>query len=1189
MAHNYCLHGLCAVLILILLVHCDSYRHCLQFVSGNTVFINNDSNCSLEYFLCQKGFLSHTYIRTLNLSSQHHHTISSGPYCLLENLTNITIQSDNSSQSVLVICSIPWRGFGFFNFSNLQLIGLTFHQCGGEIYLTDAARRYTNESRYYFGPHQKAVLLISYSNDTVLESVSIKGPYAGFGIVLINLVGLTKAKDIDISNNVPYHSNVCLGSGLVIISTDKQSVVHQVGFYGENKIYSNYNCHLSSTPFRTHFHLPKQSIVSAVGITVVIATNNAYITFSDVTIFNNTSYDLPIVFIIFHSTRSSVFLNTLNFTQNKAAIGSLDSSGVYILTFTMHMVVNTTNRPANQVRITSSTFHNNTNTQVVFVEAFLPNYCGLRIYFTSAIFALNRVSSKGACIYGVHNDFVLVRSGFLSFYIEDTVVKDCHRPYKGEIGQVSALKFVNIEGVLIRGSHFSNNIGTAIECYNSMLTLANINTFINNTGFSGGGISLRAFSLLYIYDDIVQVTFINNTAVAYGGGIYSEYLGINRCFFDESFVHQRRNITLVNNVALLSGNAVYADSLFGCNSTTVMTIFHPIPNNNFALVSKPAYIYECSIAASNAAYVNVTMYPGEQITIGLSAYDAARNPVYADAFVKLGIRSWSLEEGEYVRRLYPGICNKIHIKLAVNNGIDRPVHQTVKLYTSSQACFYINVKMTPCPVGLDINSNGFCSCNKFLHSISEHFKSIITCTGTNISLPNNAWFGVSLTNKQAFSFVCHHGYCSLTAVYDALNTDSLCLYERTGITCGACRNEFSTVFGSDECLVCSNIWLITIVGYAIAGLLIVLILFLLKMTVSNGILGGLVFFANMCIVNEHDQILSHSVYTYPFSIALSFLNLNLGFRLCFYDGMTTVMKVGLQFAFPIYLWLLVLFLVISSRFSSCLTNLIVDNSVQVLATLFQFSFAKLLSTITMIFTSVKVYDAVKSSELRPHTMWFYDGNIEYLKEGHLILFVLATMTASLFIIPYLIITCCASKLVRFHISHYFHPLIDAYHGPYKVKCGYWLGVRQFLIVASYGLYAGLRGTRPLLLISLQTISVAVFMIVQSHLKPFKNKFVGLLDMWFVLLLFMLNIMVAMFLYGSKQSTGTPYIMGILGVYLVTVAIVFMYHILSAMRCTRLWLQQSSFWRYWDVQNKGQLRYGTFSHHKFRESILETTS
>ena len=123
------------------------------------------------------------------------------------------------------------------------------------------------------------------------------------------------------------------------------------------------------------------------------------------------------------------------------------------------------------------------------------------------------------------------------------------------------------------------------------------------------------------------------------------------------------------------------------------------------------------------------------------AYDAGMNPVSANALVHLGIQSWSLE-GEYVKRSFADTCNKIHIKLAVHDDIDKPIFLNLKLYTSSRAVFDMNIKMIPCPLGFDSNDEGFCNCSKFLFSVSECFKA---CTGTTVSLPSNAWFGVSLS------------------------------------------------------------------------------------------------------------------------------------------------------------------------------------------------------------------------------------------------------------------------------------------------------------------------------------------------------------------------------------------------------------------------------------------------------------
>ena len=67
-------------------------------------------------------------------------------------------------------------------------------------------------------------------------------------------------------------------------------------------------------------------------------------------------------------------------------------------------------------------------------------------------------------------------------------------------------------------------------------------------------------------------------------------------------------------------------------------------------------------------------------------------------------------------------------------------------------------------------------------------------------------------------------------------------------------------------------------------------------------------------------------------VLVSLLNLELGFPLCFYDGMTPAGKTGFQFVLPVYLWSIVLSL-ITSRFSVRLSNIVSPSSAQVLVQL----------------------------------------------------------------------------------------------------------------------------------------------------------------------------------------------------------------------------------------------------------------
>lgn len=51
----------------------------------------------------------------------------------------------------------------------------------------------------------------------------------------------------------------------------------------------------------------------------------------------------------------------------------------------------------------------------------------------------------------------------MSFFL---AILEYYHSYEGDIGQLSALKFVKIRQVSIDSSHFSNNAGTVIDCQN---------------------------------------------------------------------------------------------------------------------------------------------------------------------------------------------------------------------------------------------------------------------------------------------------------------------------------------------------------------------------------------------------------------------------------------------------------------------------------------------------------------------------------------------------------------------------------------------------------------------------------------------------------------------------------------------------------------------------------------------------
>ena len=90
------------------------------------------------------------------------------------------------------------------------------------------------------------------------------------------------------------------------------------------------------------------------------------------------------------------------------------------------------------------------------------------------------------------------------------------------------------------------------------------------------------------------------------------------------------------------------------------------------------------------------------------------------------------------------------------------------------------------------------------------------------------------------------------------------------------------------------------------------------------------------------ELFPHSTSNKLLSIFIAWLNLDLGIETCFYNGLDAYAKTWLQFLFPVYIWIIVVLIIVSSHYSTTAAKLSGRNAVQVLATLFLLSCAKLL-------------------------------------------------------------------------------------------------------------------------------------------------------------------------------------------------------------------------------------------------------
>ena len=173
--------------------------------------------------------------------------------------------------------------------------------------------------------------------------------------------------------------------------------------------------------------------------------------------------------------------------------------------------------------------------------------------------------------------------------------------------------------------------------------------------------------------------------------------------------------------------------------------------------------------------------------------------------------------------------------------------------------------------------------------------------------------------------------------------------------CGTCQPGLSLSLGSSRCISCSAYWPANLAGILIvaflAGIVLVALLLVLNLTVAIGTLNGIVFYANIVAVKS-STFLQFST-PYFATVFISWLNLEVGFDTCFFEGMDAFWKTLIQLAFPAYIIFLVLIVILISEFSDRFAGLIGKrNPVATLATLILLSYTKLLHTIIVSLLSL---------------------------------------------------------------------------------------------------------------------------------------------------------------------------------------------------------------------------------------------
>ena len=479
----------------------------------------------------------------------------------------------------------------------------------------------------------------------------------------------------------------------------------------------------------------------------------------------------------------------------------------------------------------------------------------------------------------------------------------------------------------------------------------------------------------------------------------------------------------------------------------------------------------------------IPLFPGQLHTINILTADRLGEYLPQPIIVQTS-NSWQVGR---VEQVFGENSSEVSFSIA-SNDIDTSgvVQFSVPTY---DAVAEVSVYLKNCPIGFDLDTDSMtCQCSEFVLNIGD-----IECmVEIGIFLvPPSQWIGVvngTLVHTTCQIFL---GYCPdrVIIVSDIASELGRCMNNHAGISCGACAEGYSVVFGDIICYQCSNWYLLTIAAYTISGALLVFSIFALDLTISRGTVTGTIFIANVFLSANLFSFSVVSVPARPMLILISLIGLSLGFPLCFFDGMTQLNKAILQFAFPVYIISIVVVIIIVSRYSQLVSKLVSHSSVKALATLLFLSYGKLLTSSFLLFQ----YNTITREDGSTKLVWNYDGNVAYFQGEHAVGCVIATAVLLVVILPYTLLITFGPCMARWQWINRFKPFMDAHSGPYEDRYRYWLGVRLWVIIFTAAQAAFSRiFLADFFLIRLAFFSL--FLIVEALIRPYKNNVLNFFEL-----------------------------------------------------------------------------------------------
>ena len=552
----------------------------------------------------------------------------------------------------------------------------------------------------------------------------------------------------------------------------------------------------------------------------------------------------------------------------------------------------------------------------------------------------------------------------------------------------------------------------------------------------------ESYSLNYVTENIL---FSDNTATERGSNLFGGLL--DRCIpsqFAEVYQNQKLNysgVTYFQNISKSTTDIIALDSIG----------------------SRPVRVCFCNSKHEpdcNYQHLAITVKKGETFNVTVVAVDQVNNTLYANISTSISSYDGGFEVGQQTQNVGTNCTNlqynvfSPHDSETINLFADGPCGNAV-LSTSHVTIQFIDCT---CPIGFQprYKSKSSTRCECICDSkLSPYITDCNNATSSVFRLKTNSWITYINDNDPPgyvkYSY-CPFDYCKPSTENVSINfnlpkgAEAQCAYNRTGVLCGSCRGKLSLSLASSNCLPCHSYWpavcVVIILVAMSAGILLVTALLAINMTVSVGLINGLIFYAN--IVSAGSAVFfPSSKPSFP-SVFVAWLNLEIGIDVCFIDGLDAYIKTWLRLAFPVYIISLVVMVIIVSEYSNKFAGLIGKRDpISTLATLILISYANLLSvTITAL-----SYAKIDYPDGKQEIVWLPDGNVKYFQGKHIPLALVAVFII-LIGLPYTIllflwqwiVSAPNWKLFIWTRNTKLNAFIATYHVPHNSKYRYWTGL-----------------------------------------------------------------------------------------------------------------------------------------------------